>query len=72
MKTMTCRQMGGMCDEALTAGTSDEMMAEGMVHLESAHPEMAASIKAMPKDDPQMMEWGKKFSADWASTPDNS
>ncbi len=72
MKTMTCKQMGGMCDEAMTAGTQEEMMNAGMAHLEVAHPEMAAGIKAMPKDDPKMVEWGTKFATDWASTPENS
>jgi predicted small metal-binding protein len=71
MKTMTCAQMGGMCDEKITAATEDEMMKKGMVHLEAAHPEMAANIKAMPADDPKMLAWGEKFKADWAATPEN-
>lgn len=69
---MTCKQMGGMCDEAITASTSDEMMGKGMTHLEAAHPEMAATVKAMAKDDPKMIEWSTKFAADWASTPENA
>ena len=69
---MTCRQMGGMCDHAMTAATSDEMMGMGMQHLETAHPEMAADIKAMPKDDPKMIEWGTKYMADWNALPENA
>ena len=72
MKTMTCAQMGGTCDTAMTAATSDEMMSMGMAHLESAHPEMAADIKAMPKDDPKMVAWGQKFAADWAAAPETN
>ena len=72
MKTMTCAQMGGMCYTALTAETHDEMMMKGMAHLEEAHPEMAATIKNMPKDDPMMVAWSTKFSEDWANTPDNA
>ena len=71
MKKMTCAQLGGMCDMELTANTSDEMMGVGMKHLEAAHPEMAADIKAMPKDDPKMVAWGEKFMKDWAATPDS-
>ncbi len=70
MKTMTCAQMGGPCDTAITAETEDEMMAKGMAHLESAHPEMAAKVKATPKDDPMMVAWGEKFHADWAAAPE--
>lgn len=67
---MTCREMGGMCDEAMSANTSDEMMEAGMKHLAEKHPEMAASIEAMPKDDPQMVAWYEKFMKDWAATPE--
>jgi len=67
MKTLTCAQLGGPCDEAISASTPDEMMTKGMVHLESAHPQMAADVKATPKDDPKMVAWGEKFKADWAA-----
>lgn len=42
-----------------------------MAHLEGAHPEMAESVKAMPKDDPKMMEWSAKFDADWKGAPES-
>ena len=70
MKTMTCAQMGGPCEAKITGNTSDEMMGNGMVHLESAHPAMAADVKTMPKDDPKMVAWSEKFMKDWASAPD--
>ena len=72
MKTMTCAQMGGMCDTAVHADTENEMMMNGMKHLEEAHPEMATTIKTTPQDDPMMVEWGKKFHADFEATPDNA
>ena len=62
---MTCRDMGGMCDEKMSANTPDEMMAKGMAHLEAKHPEMAASVKAMPKDAAEMVAWSEKFMKDW-------
>jgi hypothetical protein len=63
--------MGGMCDLPFTAETSEEMMNIGMQHLEEAHPDMAASVKAMPKDDPKMVEWMEKFAKDWEALPEN-
>ena len=72
MKTMTCRQMGGMCDESIQAANMEEMMNKGMAHLEVAHPEMAASVKAMPKDDPKMVEWSEKFKADFEALPEDA
>ena len=62
--------MGGMCDEALKAESYDEMMMVGMKHLEAKHPDMAKDIKAMPKDDPAMLEWEVEFKKTWADTPD--
>lgn len=62
---MTCSQMGGPCDAKFTGNTPEEILATAMKHLETAHPEMAAKVKATPKDDPMMVEWNKKFMRDW-------
>lgn len=70
MKVMTCAQMGGMCDAKIEGATPDEMMANGMAHLEVAHQEMATNVKAMPKDDPMMVAWSEKFMADFAAAPE--
>jgi hypothetical protein len=71
MKKMTCKQMGGMCDEVVMGNTPEEMIAHGMEHLKLAHPEMVASIEAMPKDDPLMVKWQQDFDAAWAATPES-
>ncbi len=68
---MTCKQLGGPCDEKIMGATPDEMMANGMMHLEKAHPDMAADVKKMPKDDPKMVEWNEKFMADFQAAPEN-
>lgn len=70
MKTITCRAMGGMCDEPIIANNMDEMIAKGMEHLKVAHPEMAQSIEQMPKDDPMMLKWYEDFKTTWESTPE--
>ena len=67
---MTCTQMGGMCEEKITGSTRDEMMMNGMKHLEVAHPEMAANVKAMPETDPMMVSWVEKFNKDFDATPE--
>lgn len=70
MKKMTCSQMGGECDAVIMGSTPDEVMKAGMMHLEQAHPDMAARVKGMPKDDPQMKEWNDKFMKDWEAAPE--
>lgn len=59
-----------MCDTKISGATPDEMKANGMVHIEEAHPDMAASIKSMAADDPKMVEWQEKFMKTWADTPE--
>jgi len=71
MKTMTCAELGGMCEERISAETPDEMIAQGMKHLEDKHQGMAATVKAMPEDDPTMVAWGEKFMKNWESTPES-
>lgn len=67
MKTMTCAQMGGPCEAKITGNTPEEMMKNGMRHMEEEHPEMADDIKAMDKNDPKMVDWNKKFMKEWDS-----
>ena len=70
MKTMTCKDLGGMCDHPVSGDTEEALMMNGMKHLEEAHPEMATSVKAMPHDDPKMVEWVEMFKKKWAETPE--
>jgi predicted small metal-binding protein len=70
MKTLTCAQMGGPCEAQITGSTEEEMMANGMKHLEEAHPEMAADVKKADPADPMMVAWGEKFKADFAAAPE--
>lgn len=70
MKTMTCAQMGGECDKNIMGSTAEEMMGNGMKHLEEAHPKMAADVKAMPMTDPAMVAWSEKFQKDFDAAPE--
>lgn len=63
--------MGGMCGEMMHAETEDGMIAEGMKHLEVAHPEMAESIKSLDRNDPMLVSWAEKFHTDWENTPED-
>jgi len=70
MKMMTCAQMGGECDAQITGSTADELMANGMKHLEEAHPEMAAQVKSASPEDPMMVAWNEKFQKDFEAAPE--
>ncbi len=62
--------MGGMCDEAISGNTPEELIGAGMVHLKVAHPQMATDIEKAPKDDPAIVKWSEDLMKTWAETPD--
>jgi hypothetical protein len=62
--------MGGSCDATITGATEDEMMANGMKHLEEAHPQMAEDVKKASPTDPMMVEWNAKFKKDFEAAPE--
>lgn len=51
MKTMTCREFGGPCDEKVSSDTFEGIMDKGMEHVRAAHPEMLPAIEAMSKEE---------------------
>lgn len=51
MKQITCSQMGGTCDAVITGNTPEELAQNGMKHVEEAHPDQAAKIKAMSAEE---------------------
>jgi predicted small metal-binding protein len=67
MKQMTCPVAGGPadCDYVLTGNTFEEMMENGMQHVTEAHPEMAAAMQNMSKEDTEnfLAEFHGKFDA---------
>lgn len=71
MKTMTCAQMGGMCEEKIHGATAEEMLANGMKHLKEAHPEMAADIEKMGVEHPAIVSWSEKFHKDFEAQPED-
>ena len=68
MKTMTCRQLGGECDQALSAGTWDDMAKAMTKHVMERHPELAKKMEAMYKADPK--KWGDEMKPKWDATPE--
>lgn len=68
MKTMTCRELGGPCDQRLTAPTWDEMVKSMTKHVMDKHPDTAAAMKKMHEADPK--QWGRANKPKWDAKPD--
>jgi hypothetical protein len=69
MKTMTCKQLGGACDQKLTASTWDEMVGTMTRHVMASHPDVAKQMEKMHNQDPQ--KWGRETKPKWDATPEN-
>jgi hypothetical protein len=60
MKMMTCRELGGSCDERLSAETWDEMVQTMTAHVMAKHPDLAT--------DPEKL--GLDLRPRWEATPE--
>jgi predicted small metal-binding protein len=49
MKTLTCRELGGTCDQTLSANSWDEMVKVMTKHVIDKHPDVAKQMESMHK-----------------------
>lgn len=53
MKTMTCKQLGGACDQELSAETWDDMVKTMTRHVMGKHPNVAEKMKKCTRKTPK-------------------
>ena len=63
MTIMTCRELGGPCDEQLAADTWGEMVTKMTNHVLENHPETARAMEKMHHEDPT--KWGTEMKPKW-------
>jgi predicted small metal-binding protein len=63
MKTMTCRELGGSCDQKLSATSWNEMVKAMVNHVGANHPDVAKPMEAMHNRDPHA--WEKDMRPKW-------
>ena len=68
MKTMTCRELGGSCDQKLSAETWDEMVKTMTKHVLDKHPDVAQRMEKMHSEDPK--RWGREHRPKWDAAPE--
>jgi predicted small metal-binding protein len=68
MKTMTCRQLGGTCDQKLSADSWDAMVKTMTKHVMEKHPDVAKKMEKMHNEDPK--QWAKETRPKWDAAPD--
>jgi predicted small metal-binding protein len=69
MKTMRCKDLGGVCDEKLSAGSWDEIVMTMTKHVMKNHPELAKQMEAMHNEDPK--RWSRENKPRWDAAPES-
>lgn len=69
MKTMTCKELGGKCDQKITASSWDEMVKKMTDHIMENHPDVAKEMEQMHKEDPN--KWGNEMKPKWDKMPED-
>src|SRR6266542_872365 len=67
MTTMTCKQLGGPCDQKLSAQAWDEMVRNMTSHVMRNHPETAEAMKKKHEANPK--KWGRQTKPKWDAAP---
>ena len=77
MKTMTCRQLGGPCDQALTGASADDVIKAQDAHLKAAveagdpaHQPALSDMKGRWKHPVKGMGWYRSTKKAFADLPD--
>lgn len=70
MKTMTCRQLRGKCDQRLSAESWEEMVTVMTKHVMHKHPDVAKDMEAMHKKDTK--QWGRQMKPKWDQTAEDT
>lgn len=64
---MSCRQLGGDCDQKLSAATWNDMVNAMTKHVIEKHPEVAKKMEKMHHQDPK--KWGREMRPKWEAAP---
>lgn len=77
MRTMTCKQLGGACEEAFSANTFEEMAELSKAHgmdmfqkQDKEHLEAMNKIQELMKNPAAMAEWFESKRKEFEALPD--
>ena len=72
-KTLTCRELGGVCDEKISGDTLMDVAQKGMQHMQSAnddaHKELIAGFANHPEEDKK--KWFEKMQPVFDAKPED-
>jgi predicted small metal-binding protein len=65
MKNFSCKDLGGGCNQKISAGSVTDMSNQAVNHLRDRHPEIFNAMNAQQK-----MKWNENMINRWDHTPD--
>ncbi len=66
---MTCKQLGGKCDQQLSAETWDQIVQVMTKHVIEKHPDVTKEMEEMHNEDPT--NWAKEIKPRWDETSED-
>ena len=69
MKTMTCKELGGTCEQKLSANSWDEMVQRITKHVMERHPDVAKEMEKMHNEAPK--KWGREMKPKFDAAPEH-
>ena len=70
MKTMACKELGGICEKKLSAESWDEMVKTMTKHVTENHPNTAKDMEKMHNEDPE--KWGEEMKPRWEAVAETN
>jgi hypothetical protein len=67
MKTLSCKELGGTCDDKLSAASWDDMVQTITKHVMAKHPDVAKQMEKMHNTDPK--QWSRETKPKWDAAP---
>jgi len=78
MKTMTCKQLGGACDEKFQANTFDEVVQLSKQHgmkmfqeQDAEHLKLMAEVSALMQNPEAMQKWFETKQEEFSNLPED-
>ena len=68
MKTLTCKELGGTCNQTLSVTSWDEMVKTMTKHVMKHHPDVAKEMEKMHNEDPE--KWGREMKPKFDAAPE--
>lgn len=72
MKTFTCRELGGTCDEEFSGETFEEVMQKGGAHMMSDEAHTTSIMNMEERTGENKEQWMERMQKEFDAKPENA